>query len=57
MHWGGGGYHEYIEGCSVHWDFQQKLKGFHQLAAPNVKMISPNVLNIPDVIMVSPQCT
>ena len=22
------GYHEYIEGCSVHWGFQYKLKGF-----------------------------
>ena len=23
-----GGYHEYIGGCSVHQDFQYKLKGF-----------------------------
>ena len=29
------GYHEYIRGCSVHWDFQQKLKGFYQLAPPH----------------------
>ena len=37
-----GGYHEYIGdvqyigGCSVQWGFQQKLKGFYQVAPPQV---------------------
>ena len=37
-----GGYHEYIGavqyvgGCSVHQSFQQKLKGFYQVAPPHV---------------------
>ena len=31
-----GGYHEYIGGCSVHRSFQQKLKGFYQVAPPHV---------------------
>ena len=44
-----GGYHEYIRvdimstlndvpyigGCSVHWGFQYKLKGFYHLAPPH----------------------
>ena len=30
-----GGYHEYIGGCSVHWGFQYKLKGFCHLAPPH----------------------
>ena len=30
-----GGYHEYIKGCSVYQGFQQKLKGFYQLAPPH----------------------
>ena len=30
------GYHEYIGGCSVHQSFQQKLKGFYQVAPPHV---------------------
>ena len=25
-HYSFGGYHEYIGGCTVHWDFQYKLK-------------------------------
>ena len=29
------GYHEYIEGCSVHRGFPYKLKGFYQLAPPH----------------------
>ena len=34
MHVGGGGegYHEYIGGCSVHWGFQYKFKGFYHVA-------------------------
>ena len=41
VHWGDimstlGGYHEYIGGCSVHRSFQQKLKGFYQVAPPHV---------------------
>ena len=29
---GGGGYHKYVEGCSVNWRFQQKAKIFYELA-------------------------
>ena len=54
------GYHEYIGGCSVHRgdtmstsgdiqynkSFQQKLKGFYQLAPSHASYL-PDVLNMP----------
>ena len=43
-----GGYHESIRGCSVHRDFQYKLKGFYEIAPPHESW------NPPDVLMVSP---
>ena len=45
-----GGYHEYIGGWSVHRDFQQKSKGFYQVAPQHVSWYPP------DVLMVSLQC-
>ena len=58
-----GGYHEYIGGCSVHWGmfstlgFSIEIEKFLPTCSPTCIMISPNVLNIPDVLMISPRCT
>ena len=51
-----GGYHEYIEGCSVHWvmfstsGFSIEIEMILSSCSPTCIMISPNVL-------ISPRCT
>ena len=56
-----GGYHEYIEGCLVHRrDIMMHVGGYYDACGEQVDKIlsisieNPEVLNIPDVLMISP---
>ena len=52
-----GRYHEYIGGCSVHWRDIMIHVGEHINKILSISIENSNVLNIPDVLMISPQCT
>ena len=48
------GYHEYIRGCSVHQGDIMMHVGEQVDKILSISIESPNVLNIPDVLTISP---
>ena len=48
------GYHEYIRGCSVHWGDLMMHVGEQVNKSLSISIENPDVLNIPDVLMMSP---
>ena len=52
-----GGYHEYIGGCSVHRRDIMIHVGEQLDKILSISIENSDVLNIPDVLMISPRCT
>ena len=49
-----GGYYEYIGGCSVHWQDIMMHVGEQVDKILEMSIENPDVLNIPDVLMIFP---
>ena len=52
-----GGYHEYIGGCLVHRRDIMIHVGEQLDKILSISIENPDVLNIPNVLMISPRCT